>query len=713
MGANLILREQLEVGHVARLLGPPQDASALPSNAGSRDDAGAVRCCLSISSSSILSQLSSIRSISAFARGSLIELVRQILLFLKDLFFKEGLRDSLRWLLSGSPLVLRLTTLGFLIVSVILSGIVFSDISETNRVMFQALSSPVESMPHPNSAIEALLLASVLPKRGQSDSAGRQTQGTKPKATTEFSDDLRSLQTALVPTDKPGDKPELMNAETGKLPELSDAILSDRHEGFLFVPGAILPALTDYDVDKVLDDKNNVSVAEDIAASQVAAPIVCGTMRERYKGYDNSPTIFTKGADSDAITPRYVQSYLIFRSGVTRLCETSVETGWKEQRAYYANKFTPRTLLQTRFYFEPSVQDKQLFSTGPYIDLGGNGVVETFCHYVPVGEKNQNGATVQRTDAVLCFDFSLAINLRAEIQSEVSRFGGTATDFVCKDNSCMRDPTQPVAPWPFAARAMSFFFPPSQLDTSDETEISDRFAAAKNHADEAVFFGDVTTLDGGVNPGIVKFTVPMGGTQILAIKIDVNGYQNWRIISLASTAACIAVTMILALLILADYGLKFREQERAFAAVDSIMSDVPSPYARLDEDGKFLKVNDAFAQLLGYRSAAEGTAELRRYKYEEFLYDDVSKEEFRAIKLERREGKPYRSYTVQFWTGGRPGVPPVRWLKVHGGDVPAPHTARKKPGQSFGILIPVEAPKPIAVIDQRSIVSGTEVSKTA
>jgi PAS domain S-box-containing protein len=171
---------------------------------------------------------------------------------------------------------------------------------------------------------------------------------------------------------------------------------------------------------------------------------------------------------------------------------------------------------------------------------------------------------------------------------------------------------------------------------------------------------------------------------------------------LSLAAACLAITGILALLILADYGLKLREQERAFAVVDSIMSDVPAPYARLDEDGKFLRVNDAFALLMGYQSAARGSAELKQYKYEDFLYDEASKEIFHTIKQERREGKPYRSYSIQVWTGGKPGVGQVKWLKVHGGDVPTPHTARKKPGQSFGILLPIDAPRPVAVLEQRS-----------
>jgi len=300
--------------------------------------------------------------------------------------------------------------------------------------------------------------------------------------------------------------------------------------------------------------------------------------------------------------------------------------------------------------------------------------------------------------------------LRSEIRSEITRFGGTATDFVCSDQTgCKRDPTQPTVPLPNAVRLMSLFYPPRELEPLEDREINDKFLEARDHATEATFFGDITILERDSESGVIKFTVPLGNNKILAIKFDVTGYQKWRTVWLSLTAACIAITAILALLILADYGLKLREQERAFNAVDCIMSDVPSPYARLDEDGKFLKVNDAFAQLVGYSSAAEAAPELKQYAYEEFLVGDENKAVFHDIKKERREGRPYRSYPVELWAGRKPGILPKKWVKVHGGNVPTPTTARNKPGQSFGILLPMDSPpKPVVVIDHKASPSVPE-----
>jgi hypothetical protein len=658
----------------------------------------------------------------------LIEIVKEILAFLKKLFFEKGLRETLAWLIQGSPLILRLAVLFFLLLSVILSFVVVTDISETNSIMIRALSSPIESAPRPSSAIEALLLASVLPQRASVPADPQKAQENMPTNSPEFSAELEVVKALLAKprsalrikeekkTEESMEKQPVkgkkqktpaentnslyvVNADDKPL-DLSDTILSDRNDGFLFVPGAILPALEKYDPNTFFSSGYNEGLAQDISASQQVASLICETLRANFDGRDKSHSVLVPGTAPDQIMPKYVQAYLVFRSGVARLCENDAGKTREEQLKYYAKKFTPRTLLQTRFYFDATVHNEHLYSTSPYVDLGGNGVVETFCNYIPVGKKKQEGVSGQRTDAILCFDYPLAIDLRKEIRSEIARFGGTATDFVCNyQTNCLRDTTQPPVLLTSTVKFMSLFYPPKELTVLEDGEIRDKFAYAHDHATEATFFGDITILERDPESGVIKFTVPRGNNKILAIKFDVAGYQNLRTVWLSLTVACIAITAILALLILADYGLKLREQERAFNVVDSVMSDVPSPYARLDEDGIFLKVNDAFAQLVGYTSSAEATPELKQYTYEDFLVGNANKEVFHQIKKERREAKGYRSYSVELWTGRRPGIGPKKWVKVHGGDVPTPTTARNKPGQSFGILIPMDGPpSPVAVI---------------
>jgi PAS domain-containing protein len=285
-------------------------------------------------------------------------------------------------------------------------------------------------------------------------------------------------------------------------------------------------------------------------------------------------------------------------------------------------------------------------------------------------------------------------------------------EFDCSTGTCKRDKNGDDDDETWDVRFMRLFYPAARFNAQEEAEINKRYDSSQKNGQESAFLGDITVLNNNTDTGLIEFLLPRGDTQVVAVKFDLNAYEKWRSLWLSLAAACIAITCILAVLILADYGLKFKEQERAFSVVDYVMSDVPAPYARLDEDGKFLKVNYFFAKLMGYQSDAEATVELRGYKYEDFLADTASKEEFRAIKEERREGKPYRSYTVQMWTGRTPGKPPTRWIKVHGGDVPTPHGSRKKPGQSFGILLPTDAPRPVVVMDARLGPEPTEEVRT-
>jgi PAS domain-containing protein len=294
----------------------------------------------------------------------------------------------------------------------------------------------------------------------------------------------------------------------------------------------------------------------------------------------------------------------------------------------------------------------------------------------------------------------LKIAIEQAITAQISGFGAAVSQFNC-DDTCNAPPDGPGTKsgetLPIDVRFLRVFFPPTEFNSQDQDAVDKAYQAAKKHHTKYSFFGDMTPLSDD-NTGPIEFLIPRGKNRVFAIKFDLKSYEERRTLWLSLAAVCGAITSILAILIVTGYGLKLREQERAFAVVDTVMSDVPAPYARLDEDAKFLRVNDSFAKLVGYDSAAEANIELPKYKYEDFLVGDESKEEFHKIKQERREGKPYRSYTIQFWTGRTPGKPPIKWLKVHAGDVPTPHSGRNKPGQSFGILLPTSAPGAVLVM---------------
>jgi PAS domain-containing protein len=384
-----------------------------------------------------------------------------------------------------------------------------------------------------------------------------------------------------------------------------------------------------------------------------------------------------------------------------RVCETKQNspTDWVSQRGYYIDKFSPDTRLEQKPYFQQTLNSSNgYYLTGPYIDLGGNGVIRTYCKHLQTKTHNPKDKDTSRDepeDAVLCLDFPLTTPIGDSVASAVARFGGAAARAQCDGLNCtVRD--GPVGEPSFAEKFKALFYPSAKVNYDDSRDLSGRLAAAANQHQQANLTGQVTMLPSPSKPGLIRLAVPTEPGQILLVKIDLAAYQWWRSFWLSLAAGSAATTVLLFLLMFADYGLKVKEQERAFNAVDTIMSDVPAPYARVGEDGRFIKCNTAFANLLGYDSVEHAMPQLRNHLYEDYL-DREGKEIYNAVKEERREGKEYRSYLVKLYTGGGPGLGPLVSVRVHGGDVPTPLLARKQPGQSFGIILRTEEPKPVAV----------------
>jgi len=606
------------------------------------------------------------------------------------LIASDGPIASLVTALKGSPLRFRILGASFFFASVAFGTIVWHDVSAANNVMMKALRSPLEATPHPDTAIEALLLASVLqdtatpPKT--SDGSVQPDQST-PNVSKEFSAELDNLQSELT-------------SAVAKVPSTNSSILldksqtaagislGDKNPGFLFIPSGVLGSLSIVDslAEVTLNKADNPLLYKDVSLSQTLSTSLCSDIPDRYTSAQHTD-VSTFDRNSDLLDQKFKQAYIIFASGVTRLCEASLDSPTSySQHSYYIDKFSPDTYLQQRPYFEQTVLVKHTLKsywTGAYVDLGGNGIVRTYCHYLDAGSE----------DAIVCFDFSLKQDMRASIRNQVDQFGGTATEFSCANSSCSKS-DQEDGPFDFSISRL--LHPSTLLTAIDVQQLNREFKAAAGRGSQAAFTGKLSVLApvGGNSMGLI--VVPLGDNHILVIKLDLESYQRWRSVWIAVATICITATALMTMLVIFDYSMKLREQERAFNAVDTVMSDVPAAYARVDDDGKFIKVNDAFAKLVGFSNAEEALPRLRSLKYEDFLPDE-DKELYERIKEERREGKKYRSYSVRLFSGGAPGVGDLISVRVHGGDVPTPHAARGKPGQSFGILIREESPKPFVV----------------
>ncbi len=681
-------------------------------------------------------------------------IVRFVLELFRSSPIPEGLRPTAWWLFRGSPWYLRLSAAILLAISILLGTIVWLNLSDTNRILVSALDAPWENTQLTHTGIESFLLSSVLEDTATDSDKSLDSIHINSNFISELANLQSTVKDFTFPALSSKDKPA-PPSERNQVPVViyevksrgadlgSHIYLSDHQNGYLFVPGlsAMHPDnLYQKKLDAVAQLKKQTAVVQlkeqdtvvqlkeqeeprlfyDVAMSQSIAPLLCGNLQ-----ISNQTAPFTSIFAEDSVPKNlarhFSQAYLIFQSGVARLCESNIATSWQDQQDYYSSQFSAATFLPDRPYFaetlaaqnvsaNPTDQDTfgTLFHpTEPYIDLGGNGVVRSFCRPVPVGlgvkfrsaVHGVNGSRdmnlrLYQSDAILCLDFRVEPNIENTLLAKIRRFGGTAAVFVCKSNLCVKDTTESATPdMSLGYRLLSLFYPEASLTTDDVEHISDKFANLSDNSNRSQMTGRV-----GVDPAphsgtAVLFSFPLGRSRIFAGKLDLRTYQTMSSFWISAFGVSSACTFLIAVIILVGYGLKIKEQERAFEAVDTVMSDVPAPYVRVDECGKFLKVNDAFARQVGFDSAQTAMAILSRTKYEELLSDEVSKTVYHKIKEERRSGEPYRSYTVCIWAGGGVGKLPTKEFEVHGWDVPTPRASRQKIGQSFGILVPVKASK--------------------
>ena len=370
----------------------------------------------------------------------------------------------------------------------------------------------------------------------------------------------------------------------------------------------------------------------------------------------------------------------------------------------YTPQFSATTLLEDQKYFANTVKDTNikgsyvdsqvpltqfLHPTQLYVDRGGNGIVETFCRYFPLAA-DASDVSLKPTDAILCLDFPIKDSVTDLIQARIVRLGGTTVPVSCDETKgCSRDSSQPVRTTT-AVRVMSWLFPSPDIAAADVNKLTQEFSSTSK-GDRQEMTGQIKVRYPDLPSGdpALFFTIPLGGARLLAGKLDLVAYQQWSSLYNAIFAVAVVVTLVLIMMMFASYGATLQEQARAFHAVDIVMGDVPAPYARVGEDGRFARVNHSFARELGYKTATEALVHLKDKLYEDYLADEESKGTYARIKRDRREGGRYRSYRVNLWCGRIPGEEPIKGFEVHGWNVPSPVTSRNHPGASFGILLPL------------------------
>lgn len=284
---------------------------------------------------------------------------------------------------------------------------------------------------------------------------------------------------------------------------------------------------------------------------------------------------------------RIVQAFFITERGVLVIREF----GLKNQRAYYEGKFSEHQFFpESGFYFWPTIEGHEKggdfdYVSGPYLDLGGNGFVRTFCKRISYPEN---------ATAILCVDTQLSSQAEQTINSNVLKLGGDFADMKCDvsdnnqgcDSAKLQQERPDVLSW-----------------------VNDQVKTAKVKKTTSAVLGGIVLRDQSSNDAM-EFTVPVNSA-LLPDGITTRVNLKWvlldpaklqRTSSLQGLFAGLGVLMFIGIFAIHvhDFRLKRVEQKKVLENVAKVMKEAETPFCWLNERNEFIDANNKFISVLGY-----------------------------------------------------------------------------------------------------------------
>ena len=340
------------------------------------------------------------------------KLIAGIVNIFKESPAKEGFRPFLYWIFRGSPLTLRLLTGLFLVPTIVLGIAVALNLSDSSAVLVSALASRWERSEMTHMAMESFLVSTILSDISKQDLEKIQSAEISQSATSaigviqkkltgqdsQLNDAIAKLNQALsakntaTPAKKasnqrlkiklPSPLASATDSQALSIPIIvlsgrenarntdpgANFSLTDHMPGYLFVPGIMLSTPNEFIGGTGAQDAHQSMLLtlnkepwlfEDIFLSREIAGDLCGNLSSLNNQYDDK-SLFVNKDDVPVLSAYYSQSYVIFQSGVVRLCESGVSADHDAQVDYYHHKFSPVTLLQSRRYFQATIDDTQI-----------------------------------------------------------------------------------------------------------------------------------------------------------------------------------------------------------------------------------------------------------------------------------------------------------------------------------------------------------------
>jgi PAS domain S-box-containing protein len=595
-----------------------------------------------------------------------------------------GWAGLLSWLFRRGPKGLRVASVVFLAISIAASFWWWWGTKDVQYLFAQTLSTPLEATAQSYKGLEAFALAGLDESVKESFKDVKVTPGFA-QLSQQF-DNALSMGAKAMPPLRVMPAAGLSLAQT----YISDSLASDGEHGFLFVPAMILrvsPTTARPTEEQIkLAAARDPELSVEIRASAAVAATICDF--EKTPIFSDVPALFHDARD---VTP--VQSYFLTSIGLMRVCEHNINN----QELYYTRQFLPNTFFPDRPYFLATINQfpvptpaqsgplaQSLWITKPYIDLGGNGVVVTMC---------RRTKAPWPTESALFLDVSLGTAAAEFITTKVEKFGGRATPITCAlspNISCG-----------------------GELSLGERDSLNNEISTISPQSE---IFGKIHVFKYSHLPQQIIFTIPLSrdlarpGTQyvLLYCTIDLQKLRFWNAAKASVAGGSFLLFLFLVGAVIADFGLQLRGQDRAFTTLGKVMGQAPVAYCRLDDQDRFLDMNEAFVKMLGYQSEEQLKKESK--KFADLLADDESRLKYEQIQKlrvgEESEFAKPESYRLLMRKAGHSETKSVF---VYGGSVPAPKSGRHKMPQTFGILMEIYgAAPPPAPLDLTS--SGADIS---
>jgi hypothetical protein len=530
------------------------------------------------------------------------------------------------------------------------------------EVVTKALNANLETTAHPHKGIAAFLLSGIdkeLPPDQQIQVGER------------LRSNLTNIETKLQ---KLTDEAKTFNADQALSslqlevtnPKSAAAwqkaiIAKDSPDKFLMVPAISLrrqgltePPLNNEELGTVL--KQNPEVLFDLEVASKLEP--------DFRSLDEQASIQSL---------QVVQTYFITESGVIRLHASNVG----DQTGYYRDQFSAQTLFMDRPYFWGAVHGASQanaygpfdFRTEPYIDLGGNGLVETYSRKLQLPNNRA---------AVICLDVKLPRSSIELMKKRLTTLGAVFGDF---------------------------YWTVDQVNAEgipdDFTWFVEDVKASNNRKEQSRFVGGVAMENeqpqptSATQPDVLRFTVPLESSQgsnnlrrtrLLWVRVDFAANRTSLTRDLIMFLVGTIMVVLLSWTMFLEYNVLGREMTGVLKKMTKVMHEASTPFAWLDDKNSFVDVNQAFLRILEYKNIEDLKHERATFRS---LISAESQPDYDKVLEKSRSGRETGKYTVKMVTGKRR----ILHVVVHGERVPYPTFLKRSLPHRFGVFLSVFDPE--------------------